>query len=323
MDIDILLFLQEFRNGAGAILADFFAKMTFLSELNSTIVIMAVIYWCISKDFGTYLLMGWSGNRLVNGTLKVTACVYRPWIRDARIIPYGNTQATATGYSFPSGHSMNAASVFGGVSVRKDLPRVLRIVTGMIIVLICFSRVFVGVHTPQDVLVGAAAGILVMWLTVKLMDWIREHPGKDKIVMWTGIVLALAVALYARFKPYPADYDAEGKLLVDGMKMANDTFKAVGWCSAFLTGWALERRYVRFSTDVSGITRLIRLVCGLLCYYAVSLILVPLLKSWIPGAAGTVISCFVQMFYITFLFPWWSKHIERSAGRSQTDMNKN
>ncbi|MBQ6222832.1 MAG: phosphatase PAP2 family protein [Solobacterium sp.] len=323
MDIEILLLLQEFRNGAGAVLADFLSKMTFLGELNTAIVIMAVVYWCISKDFGTYLLMGWSGNRLVNGTLKVTACVYRPWIRDSRIVPYGNTQATATGYSFPSGHSMNAASVFGGVSVRKDLPRTLRIVTGMIIVLICFSRVFVGVHTPQDVLVGAAAGILVMWLTIKLMDRIREHPGKDKIVMWTGIVLALAVALYARFKSYPADYDAEGKLLVDGMKMANDTFKAVGWCSAFLTGWVLERRYVRFSTDVSGIARVIRLACGLLCYYAVSLILVPLLKSWIPGTAGTVISCFVQMFYITFLFPWWIRLIERSAGRSQTDLNRN
>ncbi len=36
---------------------------------------MALVYWCISKSFGTYLLMGWSGNRLVNGMLKVTACV--------------------------------------------------------------------------------------------------------------------------------------------------------------------------------------------------------------------------------------------------------
>ena len=323
MDIEILLLLQEFRNGAGAVLADFLSKMTFLGELNTAIVIMAVVYWCISKDFGTYLLMGWSGNRLVNGTLKVTACVYRPWIRDARIIPYGNTQATATGYSFPSGHSMNAASVFGGVSVRKDLPRILRIVTGMIVAMICFSRVFVGVHTPQDVLVGAAAGLLVMWLTVKLMDWLSKHPEKDRMVMWTGIVLALAVALYARFKSYPADYDAEGKLLVDGMKMANDTFKAVGWCSAFLTGWVLERRYVRFSTDVAGITRVIRLVCGMLGYYAVNLILCPLLKNWIPGAAGTVVSCFVQMFYIVFLFPWWIRLIEKSTGRSQTDLNKN
>ena len=50
MDIDILLALQEFRNGSGAFLASFFSKMTWLGELNTAIVIMALIYWCISKD---------------------------------------------------------------------------------------------------------------------------------------------------------------------------------------------------------------------------------------------------------------------------------
>ena len=43
MDIDILLILQEFRNGIGAILADFFSKMTFMGELSTVIVIMAVL----------------------------------------------------------------------------------------------------------------------------------------------------------------------------------------------------------------------------------------------------------------------------------------
>ena len=74
MDINILLALQEFRDGAGAFLAGFRSKMTWLGEINTVIVIMALIYWCVSKDFGTYILMGWSGNRLVNGMLKVTAC---------------------------------------------------------------------------------------------------------------------------------------------------------------------------------------------------------------------------------------------------------
>ena len=118
MDIDILPVLQEFRNGAGAFLTDFLSKMTFLGELNTVLVIMAAVYRSVDKEFGTFLLMGWSGNRLVNGVLKVTACAYRPWIRDARIVPYGNSMSTATGYSFPSGHTMNAATVYGGGAVR-------------------------------------------------------------------------------------------------------------------------------------------------------------------------------------------------------------
>lgn len=313
MDIEILLALQNFRNGAGALFTEFFAKMTFLGELNTAMVIMAVIYWCVNKDLGSYMLMGWSGNRLVNGFLKITACAYRPWIRDPRIVPYGNSMTTATGYSFPSGHTMNASTAYGAGIVRKDMPAALRIALGLVLTLVAISRMFVGVHTPQDVLVGSVSGLLVMWLIYRLMQWIAAHPGKDLMVAAVGILLAVLLAVYAALKPYPRDFDAEGKLLVDGAKMANDTFKGVGWCIAFLVGWILERRYVCFSTEVPLEKKLTRLVIGLLCHYAVSLILVAQIKSWIAGPAGTVISCFVQIFFITFIFPWCVVHFEKPA----------
>ncbi len=317
MDMDILLGLQSFRNGGGAFLNDFLAKMTFLGELNTAIVIMAVLYWAVSKELGTYLLMGWSGNRLVNGVLKVTVCAYRPWIRDARIIPYGNSMTTATGYSFPSGHSMNASTVFGGGMVRKDMPAALRVILGVILLLVGFSRLYLGVHTPQDVLVGFLAGCLVMWLTVRLMRWVEAHPEKDWMVVCIGLGLAAAVAVYAAVKPYPADYDAAGKLIVDGAKMANDTFKGVGWSAAFLIGWILERRFVGFATDIPLTRKLTRAAGGLLGYYAFSLILVPLVKSWIPGPAGTIVSCFIQMFFVSFLFPWCFHRLEKAGAQPE------
>ncbi len=313
MDINILLALQDFRNGVGSFLTEFLNKMTFLGELPTAFVVMAAIYWCFSKEYGTYMMMGWSGNRLVNGVLKVTACAYRPWIRDARIIPYGNSMTTATGYSFPSGHTMNAASVFGGAAFRKELPKALRILPVVIMLLVAFSRNFLGVHTPQDTLVGVAAGMLVMGLTSMMMRWLEAHPEKDLMVVFIGLVLAAAVAVYAAVKPYPEDYNAEGKLLVDGAKMANDTFKGIGWCAAFLVGWILERRYVGFTTtDVPMVRRMVRLVTGVFSYYAVSLILVPLVKGWIGGPAGTMISCFLQMFFVAFIFPWCMKKAEKT-----------
>ncbi len=311
MDISILLALQDFRNTAGSFLTDFFVKMTFLGELNSAIVMMALIYWSVSKELGTYLMMGWSGNRLVNGALKVTVCAYRPWIRDARILPHGNAITTATGYSFPSGHTMNAATVFGGGALRKDLSRALRVTLGVLTVLVAFSRIFLGVHTPQDVLVGVVAGVLVMWGTLRLMQWVESHPEKDWIVAAIGLALGIAIALYAAFKPYPEDYNAEGKLIVDGAKMANDTFKGVGYCAAFLIGWVLERRYVGFTTDVPVARKLSRAVIGLLGYYVVSLILAALIKAGIPGAVGTTLNSFLQIFYIVFLFPLCVKRFEQ------------
>ena len=322
MDIDILLELQDFRNGVGSFLADFLSKMTYLGELNTVIILMALIYWAVSKDFGTYLLMGWSGNRLVNGVLKVTACAYRPWIKDPRIIPYGNSITTATGYSFPSGHTMNAATVYGGGMFNKDLSKLLRLLLGILIALVAFSRIYLGVHTPQDILVGAIAGIVVMFLMLKLMNWLEKHPEKDIHVVCIGVALAIVVALYASLKSYPEDYDAEGKLLVDGAKMANDTFKGIGWCIAFLVGWILEKRFVCFSTDVPLVKRISRIVLGILSYYAVSLIIVPLLKEWIPSAAGTISSCFIQMFYIVFVFPWFLKHFEKTITDGESSLKR-
>jgi len=49
MDIDILLALQEFREGAGACLTDFFQKMSFIGEMNAVLIIIGAIYWCVSK----------------------------------------------------------------------------------------------------------------------------------------------------------------------------------------------------------------------------------------------------------------------------------
>ena len=311
MDIDILLILQSFREGAGAAFTEFLSKMTWFGEMNVVLIFMGLIYWCVNKEIGTYLLMGWSGNRIVNGVLKVSVCAYRPWIRDARIIPDADAKALATGYSFPSGHSMNGASLFGGLAIKREIRPGLRALFWIVMVLIAFSRIFLGVHTPQDTLVGMGAGVLVMFLTGRLLLWLEAHPGKDILVAVIGILIAVAAAVFAALKPYPEDYDALGNLLVDGHKMANDTFKAVGWLSAFFAGWILERRFVGFTTEVSMQQRFFRLTGGLLGYYVVFLIINPIIKAAVAGFTGTVITCFLQMFYITFLFPFLMKAAKR------------
>lgn len=315
MDIDILLIWQEFRNGAGSCMLSFMTKMSYIGEMNIVLTIAALIYWCVSKTFGNYLLMGWNATRVINGFLKVTACAYRPWIRDARIVPDQAALKDATGYSFPSGHSTNAGSIYGGTAIRRDISKATRIVCGITAVLIALSRNYLGVHTPQDIVVGLASGVLMMWLTIKIMAWVDQNPEKDVLVMVIGIGISVAVAIFAAVKSYPTDYDAAGNLLVDGAKMANDTYKGVGWCVGYLVGWVLERRFVGFSTDVSMGTRVTRLATGLLSHYVVSLILASLLKGWFPGAVGTILSCFLTMFYVTFIFPWCLKRFEKAPAQ--------
>ena len=75
-------------------------------------------------------------------------------------------------------------------------------------------------------------------------------------------------------------------------------------------GWVLERRYVDFSTEIPIITRMTRLVTGLLSYYAVTLILKEILNKCIPGIIATILITFIQTFYVTFVFPCCIKRWE-------------
>ena len=56
-------------------------------EVLPALLVLSVLYWCIDKRLGQYLLIGWGYNRLANGIAKITVCAYRPWIRDPRVQP--------------------------------------------------------------------------------------------------------------------------------------------------------------------------------------------------------------------------------------------
>lgn len=75
----------------------------------------------------------------------------------------------AVHYSFPSGHAMVSTAVYGyiGYALAKEFPQWREPIlasTVALILAIGFSRLYLGVHWPTDVLVGYAAGLL--WLIV-------------------------------------------------------------------------------------------------------------------------------------------------------------
>ncbi|MCR4893736.1 MAG: hypothetical protein K5911_03250 [Eubacteriales bacterium] len=89
--------------------------------------------------------------------------------------------------------------------------------------------------------------ILALWI----MKRTEADPAKERTAVITVLIMAAAVSAYAALKSYPEDY-VDGKLIVDGAKMARDTFKGAGGCCGFLAGWMLQRRFTGFSTDVPG-----------------------------------------------------------------------
>ena len=84
MDIDYLLLLQNLREITGGVMDGVFSLITKLGESSIILFMLALLYWCVEKREGILLMPGFFGNRLVNGFVKVTAYVYRPWILEAQ-----------------------------------------------------------------------------------------------------------------------------------------------------------------------------------------------------------------------------------------------
>ncbi len=263
MDIDYLLWLQGMREGSGPVVQAFFA---FLGSEAATVVLALVpcfVYWCLDKERGVLSLFAYSSSWVFNQLIKNTVCCYRPWVRNPRVTPVPSAREGATGYSFPSTHSQSAAAVLMSIgwSWRERVWPLVACAT--VTLLVGFSRNFLGVHAPQDVLVGMAEGCLFVWVALRLLSWVNEDEGRElRFMAISSLVMVLFLA-YVTLKPYPMDY-VGGQLLVDPREMMVDCYKAVGGAWGILVGWFVERHWIRFDEHATSLSeRVLRMVVGL------------------------------------------------------------
>ncbi|MCR5404233.1 MAG: phosphatase PAP2 family protein [Butyrivibrio sp.] len=304
MDIQYLLLLQELRNATGGIFDELFNAISKFA-VDVLPFLPFVIFWGVDKKWGYYFLTShWTGE-LINGIIKLTVCAYRPWIRSDLIEPAGDSKVAATGYSFPSGHTRTATTVYGSVIVwQKDKRKWLAILCGILILLTGFSRNFLGVHTPQDVLVGLLESVLLLFVIYKVSEKVEGNDRMLDILTAAGVVFAIVALIYVIFKPYPMDYDAAGKLLVDPSKMMNDFFKACGAFLGFLAGSYYDRHYLHYRIPV-GAKNLPILVCvgtGLLFswkeYFGPATFVLAFGGHW-----GNFIARFVMLIFAMIVWP--------------------
>lgn len=306
MDIQYLLFLQNLREVTGNVFSDFFGKVTKAGEDLIPYLIALAIYWCFSKRTGIKALLTAGLALLLNGAIKLTASAYRPWIRSDAIEPFGDAKITATGYSFPSGHSMNATSLYGSLArdSREKKQNGVALCLLILILLIMFSRNFLGVHTPQDVLVGFAVTIPCIYLINFLYERAEKSACLDWILLICSVVLAAAAIFFYMNKSYPMDYTEGGALLVDPIRMQKDSFRGAGNFVGIFAGWVVERRFIRFSTDIDVPRKIVRFMIGMLIYvllYYVLNMVMPLITGETRFAA--FIGGFVTFFTVMALYP--------------------
>ena len=300
MDIQYLLLLQRFREATGGVLNDFFVQISDLSYGVFIWMLACILFWAADKKTGAYLFLNIAVSRFLMQLLKLTFCVYRPWIRSDQIVPV----ETASGYSFPSGHSVTGASNYGTMLARYGKKhRGLGAFMVVMLLLTMFSRNYIGVHTPQDVAVGAALGLAVVFLGTHIWEGIDKKPGRDWIIPVAGAALTALFLVYISLKSYPMDYDGAGKLLVDPAKMMKDGYKDAGRLLGVSLGWYLERRYVRFSTDVPVLTKVTRCGVGVLVLLLYGLAFMPAVTGAVSTGWVGFILTFGELMLLMVVYP--------------------
>ncbi len=142
-----------------------------ITSLGSSLVIILVaitfLFTFKNKKDGVLVLINLTTSALLSQALKF---IYQ------RVRPIGYSLVTESGYSFPSGHSMVNACFYGFLIYliikkvkNKTLRNCLCIFLTILIILIGYSRVYLGVHFASDVIGGYVIAIIYLILFINLV----------------------------------------------------------------------------------------------------------------------------------------------------------
>ena len=295
------------------VLDRFFAALTAFGGEGVFIALAVIVFWCFSKRNGYYLMAAGVAGTVVNQFLKIVCQVPRPWVRDPAFTIVESAREGASGYSFPSGHSQNVAVAFGGVA-RFSKKTWLRWVCGVIVVLVCFSRMYLGVHTPADVGVGLACGLVFVFGLWPVFEKSEEKPGLITAVFAVIAAMALFSALFVELHRWPADIDA-GNL----HSAAKNSYTMLGIALGALIAYPLEMRYVNFSTKAPWWAQILKCVLGLAVVMGVRMGLKAPLTALFGGHTSEAAARYCVMVLMAILvwpatFPWFAKGCPMSRG---------
>ena len=201
-------------------------------------------------------------------------------------------------------HATSATILFCGIPItRKNISKALKIVFILCLILICFSRCYVGVHTLTDILFGIIFSLIVLIIFKKVFDKYEDKPNFDLIILGVGIIYSILLIIYSTFKGYPMDYDSAGKLIVDPTKMGLESFKNAGFSIGILLSWVIERRFIKFSSEGNLESKVLRVLVGFIGFEIILTVIAPFVGTLFSKQIGNFITYFLFPVYVIILVP--------------------
>ena len=255
--MEFLYLLEKIRV---PVLNELLLAITVLGEETAFLMIGLVVFWCIGKRQGYYLMTVGLAGTVSSQLMKIICRVPRPWVLDGNFTILEAAREGAGGYSFPSGHTQTAVGTFGSVVVfaRKKWVAIACVVLAA---LVGFSRMYIGVHTPADVLAGALLSIVLIAL---LYPWMLGETDRTYFGLISLAALSVIYLLYMELTVFPADIDPHN--YESAMKNA---YTLIGCSAALLIVYPVEKRYINYSEKAVWWAQILKITLGLLVVLAV------------------------------------------------------
>ena len=301
--MDFFVWLSNFRN---PVLDVFFSFITMFGEETFFIVIGLVFYWCISKKQGYYLLSVGLIGTILNQFLKLLFRIPRPWVQDPNFTIVEAAREQATGYSFPSGHTQTSVGIFGGIAVWNK-NKIIRVISVALCILVPFSRLYLGVHTPLDVGVSTVLALIFIFVLYPLIKRAKNLLKTMRIVFALMTLFAAGFLIWVNLYKFPANVDISN--LTHGTETA---YKMLGVILGLWLSFELDQKYLNFETKAVWWVQILKLIVGLIPIIVVkSLLKAPLIaligNEFIAGGVRYFLIAVVAGVLWPMTFKFWNK----------------
>lgn len=311
--MSFLYLLEGIRN---PVLDFVFSIVTLFGEETVFMAVGMIVFWCVNKQKGYYLLsVGFVGT-VINQFLKILFRVPRPWVKDPSFTIVESAREAASGYSFPSGHTQTSVGLFGGLAL-KFKNRVVRIASIALCVLVPLSRMYLGVHTPADVGVSIVIALVLIFALAPLFEKAEKSPKVMYALLFSLTGIMLAYLLFISFWSFP-----EEVFHVDNVhnytSAVKNAYTLTGCMLGFLVVYTVDLKWLKFDTKAVWWVQLIKIAGGLVLVLAVKELLRAPLAAILPeNTWARMLRYFLMVVTAGTLWPITFKYFSKLGGKKE------